>query len=532
MESLPLSVYLLKPSRKKVGDILKLPTRFEYQILTFEDGLRASLWLWESENQPEWLKFLHRFSGGAQEIPTQRTLSGILHTEVDSNGYLIAFGHGWQRIVQSEITPNFGIRCALNLSSSADLRAIRRDRIGDDFIQAIEQIPERDSIWRFGIDIYRDLLRGVKAEISTSTIIGAHKFGSIANGTDSFKANFSPIQDSIKSYLKRCYAAYSETAYKENFKWVDNIHPIRDELSIKKLNYQLLLQITGEPGGLLLSFPELTTWDGSEIISFERRKRNAAPVRNRMLLSEWIAYARSKHKRITMNTLFIEHLYGYHQAIAGPGEKWTIFECIHGIISWKENKYLLHGGEWFQIDVSYLQEIEKRIADVEISNLTLPKVEEGEIEPKYNDRIARASNNTIIKMDADVVYHGGGKSQIEVCDLLTDCSRLVCVKPWRGKSGSLSHLIQQAINTAKLIRNDETFREKVAHKLEGKFDGFYKLVWDDICSNNDTELVLAVLHGPNLTEMPLFAKLSVLGCIDMLRSLRFKPTFKSIDKAY
>jgi uncharacterized protein (TIGR04141 family) len=57
-------------------------------------------------------------------------------------------------------------------------------------------------------------------------------------------------------------------------------------------------------------------------------------------------------------------------------------------------------------------------------------------------------------LDADPVIYGGGRSAIEICDLLSTDRVFVHVKA-KTKSSTLSHLFAQGLNSAQAFRDVE-----------------------------------------------------------------------------
>lgn len=137
----------------------------------------------------------------------------------------------------------------------------------------------------------------------------------------------------------------------------------------------------------------------------------------------------------------------------------------------------------------------------------------------------------MLLMDKKLIVHGGGKSKFEVCDLFTENGHLICVKPWGGKSGDLSHLFAQARNSIELINNDPLYRAKVRKYIDSVGPQF-ALSWDYICDEpKEAEVVLAILRGCPKGELPFFAKLSLASCVDDLRKMRFRAAYLVIGAA-
>lgn len=519
---IPLNTYLLKGDAEQATQYVDLSDLPYHANIVLEEGQEASLHYGIKSSAPDWLSILATLTSSPINELHGASVSGILLTKADGRLLAITFGHAWQKIRSHGVEPNFGIRCVLNLAEEDSLRAIRRDRVADESIQAIEQIPDSDDIYRFGIDIEKDLLRGVKAKINEEL-----NFGAWVAGADSFKASVDLDSETIYSYLQRCIALYSKDDYKKKFKWIDNISPVRDEQIQHELCLALAAKLAETDTGMTLCVPDLLQWDDHDFFSFERKKKSQAACANYLNLEQWVGFATSGDKTITCETLHESRIYAYKQG-GVISNSWPVIQCIHGLVLLGDKSYLAHAGHWFELNTDFVEQTNKRIAKIAESSVTLPATKLAEKEGDYNMRVASESGGALLLMDKKLIQHGGGKSRIEVCDLFMDTGHLICVKPWGGASGSLSHLFLQAKNSVQLINNDDEYREKVRAYISKQNEGF-SLVWELICENpKDAEVVLAIMRGCSKEALPFFAKLSLVDCVDELQKMRFKASYLAI----
>lgn len=519
MSKLTISIYLLSPSVLDPFDAVEISGMPSVLSIPLSDEHEGDLYYGVHTSRPQWFEVLSNLAKSRKILDLQ-SVSGVLIAKVSDRCFLISFGHAWQKIDRSMIVRNFGIRCVLNLSPENALRGIRRDRIATKTIQAIEQIPDSDDITRFGMDVYRDILRGVRAKVDES-----YGFGDSISGSDSFKATIDLSKDDIYGFLARCLDIYDQDSYTRRFKWVDNIFPIKDEKLIRRLYASLLKKLIHDPSDFVLCIPALMNWDSYDITSFEKKKRGAGPVAYQFTVDAAISSIFSRGVPIKSSSIYSEKVYLYNTDGHSAGS-WYLYECVHGTMLFRDKVYIIHGGEWFCLDKEYVDEIDERISEISDSTVTLPNVELKEVEKIYNERAAAGSAGELLCLDRELVPHGRGRSSIEICDLLSRNCALICVKPWGYSSGSLSHLFQQALVTARLIVRDSNFREKVAATLTGDF----LLSWELACNENDYELALVVLRGPSKEKLPFFAKLAIVSCADALREMRFKPTYLPVNE--
>lgn len=516
---LPLNIYLLKADVENPEVALELSAFLGRVDLRISQDSVVQLYVSRTEGVPQWLSTLSQLAESETPKISASSISGLLLVPVEGRVCAITFGHAWQKMKPKFIEPNFGIRCVLNLAERNSLRAIKRDRVSEDFIQAIEQIPDSDEIDRFGMDVERDLLRGIKAKVQSSK-----EFGAWVAGGDSFKASVDLTAESIHGFLSRCISLWMRTDYQKEFAWVDNISPVRDDVLEFSLMEALVAAIKVDHSKFVLCIPDLLAWDDFDLFAFQAKKKGHAPCADNLDLEMWVNWCLGKGEVVDLATLSSNHIYAYKDD-GSPVQRWPVIACVHGMLEKDSEHYLVHGGHWFRVNKDFVARINKRVNSIEKSSIELPLPKVKEKEGDYNLRVANASSGTILWMDKKLVSHGGGKSRFEVCDLFTDNGHLICVKPWGQASGSLSHLFAQARVSVQLMNNDPEYREKARNMIAGVDEGF-ATIWEVVCDDpKEAEVVLAVMRCCPKEALPFFAKLALVNCVDDLRDMRFKATF-------
>ncbi|MFA6232317.1 MAG: TIGR04141 family sporadically distributed protein [Rhodanobacter sp.] len=519
-----VNVYLLRDGIGAPTSVLDFSgLNDSISVLIGPDNTVAQLYYGRTSGPPDWLVRLFQMSHGSPELPKGASISGVLPIPVNGRHFILTFGHAWQKIKPKLIEPNFGIRCVLNLAETNSLRGIRRDRIAEDTLQAIEQIPDSDDISRFGMDLEKDLLRGVKAKVDP-----ALGYGRWVAGGDSFKTSLDLSKETFVGFLARCLDLYSAQTYKSRFEWVDNIVPLRDSGLIEKLEYKLAELVGSKSLTIAMSAPALLSWDDHDYFSFEKKKNGQSPCANYLDIGQWVEHAALKGITINSDALLKEKIYAFRQG-EQSFECWPLIQCIHAVVSLDDRLFLAHAGFWFELSKSFVAEIEKRVGEIPISKVVLPSTTITEKEGDYNARAALDSAGALLLLDKRLIWHGGGYSRFELCDLFSQDGQLICVKPWGGASGSLSHLFFQAKNAITLINKDYEFVPKVRDYI-AKIDTNFVDIWDYVCKYpNEAEVVLAVIRGCKKESLPFFAKLALCDCVTDLRSMRFTATYLVIN---
>jgi uncharacterized protein (TIGR04141 family) len=513
----PLNIFLLREGAKPdVGE--DLPYAVELNIGGEQPALlRYGL----TSGQPPWLVTLSALAVQKNTVvPDVGSVSGILVARIQDRDFCATFGHAWQKLRARPVESNFGIRCVLNLASEDSLRAIRRDRVAEETIQAIEQIPDQDGIETFGLDVEKDLLRGVKARVPEDA-----GFGVWVAGGDSFKATIDLNKETIASFLERVLKLWVKDDYKRKFDWVDNIQPVREDGLIEALTSSLVTTLLSSTAGFSLCAPELLSWDDFDYFSYEKKKKGQEPTASYLDIDHWLGYMKGKHPAMDVDLFIESNIYAFG-AEGERSDKWPVLSCINGTLVHNGQTYLLHAGSWYFLSTDFVAKVNEKVAKIPEAGLVLPAVGLKEKEGPYNERASKEAG--LLLMDKKLIMHGGGKSRLEVCDLLSEDAHLVCVKPWGAASESLSHLFLQARHSVTLINNDDVYRVSVRKYIDG-VDAKYGLTWEYLCENpKDAEVVLAILRGCKKEDLPFFAKLSLIDCFDELGRMRFRCSYSAV----
>lgn len=80
---------------------------------------------------------------------------------------------------------------------------------------------------------------------------------------------------------------------------------------------------------------------------------------------------------------------------------------------------VLLAGDWYTAAASLVTQINLDLAAIPLHQAALPNANAGETEGDYNTRFAGLKANTHGRLDAKTIGYGGGRSRIEVCDVLT-----------------------------------------------------------------------------------------------------------------
>lgn len=145
-------------------------------------------------------------------------------------------------------------------------------------------------------------------------------------------------------------------------------------------------------------------------------------------------------------------------------------------------------------------------------------------EEAYNKALAAALAGSCC-LDRAMIPHGGGKSSIEFCDVMTDDKKLLHVKRYSG-SAQLSHLFFQGVVSGELFVSDAAFRAKLNEKLP---DGHKLADVGQRPDPRDYEVVFAIISkSAKPLEIPFFSKVSLRNARRRLEGYGYRVSKKKI----
>ncbi|QNO15238.1 TIGR04141 family sporadically distributed protein [Alkalicella caledoniensis] len=131
-------------------------------------------------------------------------------------------------------------------------------------------------------------------------------------------------------------------------------------------------------------------------------------------------------------------------------------------------------------------------------------------------------------MDQKNIMHGGGRSSIELCDLISSSQELIHLKPYSGSS-TLSHLFNQGVVSAELLVADKNFFKKANSKIreQEKGDKF------QISDARKVKIVFGIISKDtdSLPKIPFFSKVAFRHAKSRLQAFGLDVSIKNIHDA-
>ena len=509
-----ISVYLIKEGLTDHRDILKVDKCEDMQEV---DGVGTLYSKMSCAKTPHWAETVFGDSIDTSHL-TSATASAVFVVPVSVHDaeriFALAFGYGYSLIEKSAIEERFGLKTALNLADANSLRKVSRTTVAGNALKSNEQLPRRSSIGEFSLDIERDLLDGVTVSVDDDLFSGN------INGSDSFSFSAEVNTGNVVDLLEMIYGTYCSEAYKASFEWVDRITCVRSPKIIEQLNAVALECVNSGSPDIWMAVPAVVEWEkvsGFRIAGDQNLHQDILIEKViGAIPGELTEFSQLKRRRIKM--LGIEDM----QEV----DSWSSDQCLFGEVSYRGSQYCLNGGKWYLIDKDFAKRINDSYDRATVSDVQFPECGGKMKESDYNKLLAESGAGSMALMDAKNISYGGGKSKVELCDVLTDTGCFIHVKHYSGSS-VLSHLFNQGLVSAELMTEPE-FRVMANKKLTESFPEFGM----DLINGKVEEVIFGVItkdeaEKPNI---PFFSKVTYDHVASRLRMMSVKVSIKAIHK--
>lgn len=473
-----------------------------------------------TEKRPNWGPVLDEVAGMAVPGLANRSSSAALLLQVDGDIFAFTFGYGRHLIEQSLFVQDFGLRTALNTLDEKSLRSVDLHTLEEQPVQKKSQAARDSEVGVFGIDILRDVLRAVtgipKRGVNIMQITGgdaAFTFSVEMEATD-----FPTLARRIKNY-------YNNEDYKTSFSWVDNVRKVKDDTTIDTLNIQLVQAISARNPGVMITLPEIGSWDTILGFSFTRNKNAVRPtIDSADYINTIPDLAHLTIEGLKRDRLFVHD-------VDGNIIEHSVYRCIYFEIIDGGKTKIIFDGKWYEIDATFIGRINETLDLIPTSTLPFPAVEvweedsKSKIESEGDYNIRTATTNGYFLLDKMLVKTNRTTSPIELCDLLTPAKQLVHVKHRKGGSAGLSHLFAQGGVAAEIMLGDKEFRKKARTVLRGVNPAARDLVPLNTIKSADYEIVFLILGEGSATlkqNLPFFSKVNLSKAFENLTQRGFK----------
>lgn len=476
------------------------------------------------------------------------------HTNSKGNTktFAITFGGGHLLLRREKIDKNFGLMIALNSIDPDKINVLDFTSMKTASIISRMQSYIVSDTSAFGIDPYDDLLHYING---VSTI---KKLGARIGGQTSLKLSHKYNVENIDILYEELINLIDSKNYQKHFSWIDHFQYIKDETKISQIDSLLITKLNDRNlDNLGFGLPEIFNWDVNGSFKITNIKHTFTEININEILPEIKVY-NPKTKKFEDKITEIEQLKNLEiRFIPDSGEeenskKWNFYECIYSEIVDPITKelFILKNGYWIKIGIDFLKEINLFYDKIE-SNKSIKKEldscsykivktkkekEEKKVEKKphqnhenkFNKELSQKLHNAIL-LDAKNILYGGGRSKIEICDVMTSDKKFIHVKVYSGSSAPLSHLFNQGFNSGKLLVSDLEFIKEANAKIKevcGTTKDSKEYTITQKLDARKSEIIFCILSNQkqDKPELPFFSKMTLRNIYNDLTAYGYTVT--------
>ena len=515
-----LNVFLIKPG-VQIGDVVRqdVENLAQYPIrgdLDFTGTIFASS---PPANAPRWQQFVQSGTPQQLDVLLNRSASALIVLEFNGRVFAVAFGFGRHWIDDRCIVRRFGMIVTLNVVDPGRIRTVDREEFDTIQRKTRSQTSVRSSIDNFGLNVQRDLVRSVTGEPEDQT------FAAHVTGADNLILSVALTFDQIGRKCGEALAHFGRARYRELYPWIDNFTRVSDPVKIAELDGSLVEALRSHTlESVFLTPPD--TLDIQEHRGFRYPgERRSDELHDDLRIEELLAHVNVAE--ITAEELKKLRIREYTADGDTPSRQYRIYDAILYEVAHGQKLYVLSFGEWFEIAQDYVAEVVQQLARIpDLDAPTLVDATAAETEGQYNERAAGASNGVLALMDRRTVAYGGGRSAIEVCDLLSTDRVFIHVKA-KTKSSTLSHLFAQGLISAQAFR-DARFRELALDQCPQT----HRPIFQGDVRPSDYTVAYAIITsaaGDLRNVLPFFSKQSLANAATTLTNMGYRVRLKKIE---
>lgn len=488
-------------------------------------------------HEPQWAGFLKSGFMPEPAIPRLASAASLLIVKTSRPNRYSAFAFGMAgRFMLKEgcYERGFGLRTALNLlyrgkTDAAKLVALQAKRHGAETMRQVRQSSRETELESFDLDRFRDLVSG-----ATGSPADKKTWGARVTGADAF--HFAPEAlafSDLGGLCKKVYSAHKRTDYRGDFSFIDDVLPVAGSFLREELESLVVDQLQSEQFlDLDLAPPVIVDWTVVE--KFRYSFESQSKVTHSLLrLNDFVGGLKKGNRLSNLSPAYLRS--SKVTALDGDGTmaaQWAVWRCLSGEVEHKGSRYILDEGDFYEVSQGYLSELDAFIGGIASASVDLQSSPRNLAEKAYNALVTSGIDGRL-NLDTMTITIPGGRTPIEICDILTADRSLIHVKKHLG-SRDLSHHFAQGYVSADLLENSPDFRTRAQAKIDeiSGGDAMFKFFSSADIDTSDFEVVLAVVtdwKGRTLAQaLPFFSKVNLRRTVQDLRSRRYRVAAKQV----
>lgn len=472
------------------------------------------------EKPPKWLDFLKVGFNLDSYTMVNTTNSFVLFVKSKDRIFAFAFGYGYSAIDKSLIESGFGLRVTLNSISASGLDTVDTRNIDLVTRQTRTHISLASPLYEFGINTTMDWIRYASGKPSDEETATRY------SGSDSLQVSFEDLSIiTLDSICEELLEKWNSNAYKSRFPFVDDLIKVSKEIELwNVLGSELKKKLINRSyDKISLAHPDIPNPEIESYKIWKGREKQSIIELELAELYSFMDILDSKPEESMYNIDDIS-IIGLDSEENAKTQKRNIIDYIVCEVDYEGKRYIHSLNEWFEVSDRYFNEIKEKIRLIDISQTSspLPKIKTGEAEGDYNERVALAKDYLLL--DKKAFTFEGYRNRIEACDLATKKGELIAVKKM-SSSATLSHLFAQGSVSAKLLRLDNRYQQKLLAVMKDK--------WHDLnLKTDDFSFIYAIpskKKGALSETMFFFSMVNFIDHAENITLAGFKVYIKKIE---
>lgn len=455
-----LTFHLLKEDLENFEDAVASDKEHETHALDDSHSMHGLFVSFSRSNRPPpWVKFVQPLVSDSLNNLQTSSASGLLLFESAGRKFAVTFGYGRSLLDLSQTEHQFGLKVALNRIDATQIRSMDTKTFEDLVKSTSTQVSKSAELPTFGINTSTDILRAVTGEPRDK------KLAKRLSGSDALVMNVDTEAIELPEIAEKLLAAYQDTEYQKNFKWIDQLCLVQDDKTVRQLDEALVDQLrAGDTSRSHLAMPENVDWQDID----EFQINGTGPhIYDELDLDRYLNELGIGTQEIDLPRLKRRKVSVRFNRNDDFDDRWKLYQCLVSEQRIGEKLYVLIETRWFEVSTDLVSEIEEYLKRLGVSQTNLIPAEYGEVEKSYNARLAESSPDDLLLMDRQNRSPGGSSDVIEFCDVLAKSGEIIHVKR-KSQSSTLSHLFAQGTVSARTFISDSTFRQKIRQIVKDK----------------------------------------------------------------
>lgn len=505
-----------------------------------------------TERPPKWLHTINSISGSQFKVKNRQ--SGAILFIQPNNGlakdnsaqptelWAVTFGAGHTWIDNTKVDDLYGVRIAIRLHKSQEIRSINTNALESKPKQVRTTTPTGSEINEFAFDEFRDFL--TRIDLSGGLEKGGDQLK--IRATDSINIPLEPDAKSICRVIDQLQDILNREP-SSKLAHLENLRPERNKDKIKMLDSQLVnaLQDDKQASPIGFMYPH-STFDSEgepthfKLISIPRNFTPKTPNRKKifppndifdllgpLLKSETTNGSSSisaKQLAALLNHVKVQ-LFNDAGKMGRPVKLRDWLTNEQTVKDDPNHRYYLLNGNWFKLENSYIQQIVSELSKIINDSDTLDPIPEWNRdirdEGEYNALLAEAQDGLLL--DKNLITSTEYHLRLEACDVLVKGGNFIHVK-LTDSSAAASHLVLQALNSAELLSYDTDTQKKLEDKITELCQATEDKDRNDFTHIPNTVTLVLAKSNATMTEHSLymFTKVSIVRAFKTLSRIGIK----------